>query len=190
MLGTRKLLISLLVMAGLSFLSACSSSNGETSLSESTTTFYGNPGTLPPISTAPTSAFTLDVQTTIAFLDSCISDSGLVGPCHCASELLVSNVDVNDVQGLEDRMSAFNEFPIELAGLLAECRGAPRPAAWSAPSLASYLTVCMQGSSRLDDLCRCSVSRAVDVIPEQRLAEFLEAETIRPDMVDLINTCL
>ena len=178
------------VLLGLVLTSACSLEDTSASYQAETANSFDNPGTLLVDDPLLVSDYSLDIKTTVAFLDSCISDSGLVGPCHCASQLLVYDVDVGDVIRLEDQMSAFNEFPLELAGLLVQCRGVQRPADWSSSTKELYLSACSHGSDRLDRLCRCSISRAADVIPEARLSEFLSASDLRPDMVDLINTCL
>ena len=178
------------VVFGLVLTSACSLQDSSASYQDETATSFDNPGTLVVDDALPASDYLLDIGTTVAFLDSCISNSGLVGPCHCASELLVHDVDIADVVALEDRMSAFNEFPPELAGLLVQCRASARPPEWSSPTKELYLAACTHGSDRLDRLCRCSVSRAADVIPEARLSEFLSTSDLRPNMVDLINTCL
>jgi len=170
--------------------SACSSQDSAVSDEEQTVVSFDNPGTLAVDDPVTVGEYSLDIGTTVAFLDSCISDSGLVGPCHCAAELLVHSVDVGDIARLEDRMTAFNEFSPELAGLLVQCRGAERPPQWSSSTKELYLSACSHGSDRLDRLCRCSASRAADVIPEDRLSEFLKATDLRPNMVDLINTCL
>jgi len=178
------------VVFGLVLASACSLQDTSVSHQDETATSFDNPGTLVVDDAAPVGGYLLDIGTTVAFLDSCIANSGLVGPCHCASDLLVYDVDIADVIGLEDRMRAFNKFPPELAGLLVQCRAAARPPEWSPSTKELYLSACSHGSDRLDRLCRCSASRAADVIPEARLSEFLSATELRPNMVDLINTCL
>ena len=177
-------------VAVLALTSACSSEGSQARYANDSDVSFGNPGTLAPETTGVSGEYLLDIGTTIAFLDACISDSGLVGPCHCASELLVYDVDANDIAGLEDRISAFNEFPPELAGLLVQCRGEERPPVWSAATKEIYVAACTQGSNRLLDLCRCAAFRAADVIPEDRVPEFLTATDLRPNMVDFINTCL
>jgi len=183
-------LLRRVVVFGLVLTSACSIQDTSVSYQDETATSFDNPGTLVVADEPLVGGYLLDIGTTVAFLDSCIANSGLVGPCHCASDLLVYDVDIADVIGLEDRMSAFNKFPPELAGLLVQCRGAARPAEWSPSTKELYLSACSHGSDRLDRLCRCSASRAADVIPEERLSEFLSATDLRPNMVDLINTCL
>ncbi len=184
------LLYGFLVVVSLLSVSACASEAPQARPIDPSESSFNNPGTLPTETTSRASEYLLDIGTTVAFLDSCISDSGLVGPCHCAAELLASDIDSSDIAALEDRMSAFNEFPVELAGLLVECREAERPPAWSSATKELYMAACAQESERLSDLCRCSASRAADVIPEERLPEFLDAKDLRPSMVDLINTCL
>ena len=174
----------------LALTSACSSEGSQARYANDSDVSFGNPGTLAAETTGVSGEYLLDIGTTIAFLDACISDSGLVGPCHCASELLVYDVDASDIAGLEDRISAFNEFPPELAGLLVQCRGEERPPVWSAATKEIYVAACTQGSHRLLDLCRCAAFRAADVIPEDRVPEFLTATDLRPNMVDFINTCL
>ncbi len=178
------------ILVGLVVVTTCSCQNSGPAPEEQAAVSFDNPGTLAVDDAVPLGDHSLDIGTTVAFLDSCISDSGLVGPCHCAYELLVDEVDVGDITGVEDRMGAFNEFPPELAGLLVQCRGADRPAEWSSATKELYLSACSHDSDRLDRLCRCSVSRAADVIPESRISEFLGATNLRPNMVDLINTCL
>ena len=185
-----RLLCICLVIVCLTSASACTSQSSQTRSADPSDSSFNNPGTLPTESTPASTEYLLDIGTTVAFLDSCISDSGLVGPCHCAAELLVYDADSNDIAALEDRMSAFNEFPSELAGLLVQCRGAERPPAWETSTKEIYLAACTQSSDRLLDLCRCSASRAADVIPEERLAEFLSATDLRPNMADLIGGCL
>ena len=184
------LLYRFLVVISFLGINACASQPPQARPADPSESSFSNPGTLPTETTSRTSEYLLDIGTTVAFLDSCISDSGLVGPCHCAAELLAYDVDSSDLAALEDRMSAFNEFPVELAGLLVQCRGVERPPVWSSATKENYLAACAQNSERLLDLCRCSASRAADVIPEERLPEFLEANDLRPSMVDLINTCL
>ena len=179
-----------LVVACVTFAGACASQSPPTRSADPSDSSFNNPGTLPTESTPSSTEYSLDIGTTVAFLDSCISDSGLDGPCHCAAELLVYEVDSNDIAALEDRMSAFNEFPSELAGLLVQCRGVERPPAWETSTKEIYLAACTQSSDRLLDLCRCSASRAADVIPEERLSEFLSATDLRPNMADLISACL
>ena len=178
------------VAVAIALCSGCSPRTAEPEYSDSSDTSFDNPGTLATQTTDVKGEYLLDIGVTVAFLDACISDSGLVGPCHCASELLIYDVDATDIAGLEDRISAFNDFPPELAGLLVECRGKERPPLWSAATKETYINACTKGSSRLVDLCRCSAFRAADVIPEDRLPEFLAASDLRPNMVDLINTCL
>lgn len=184
----RPLFLRLVVAVAL--VGACSSEVTEARYLENSDVSFDNPGTLVTDTTDVGGEYFLDIGTTIAFLDACISDSGLVGPCHCASELLIYDVDTDDIVGLEDRISAFNEFPPELAGLLVQCRGKERPPAWSTATKESYVAACTKGSNRLLALCRCSAFRAEDVIPEDRLPEFLTATDLRPNMVDFINTCL
>ena len=185
---TKQHFLRLVVVVALT--SACSSGVGQARYPDNSDASFDNPGTLATDTTVARGEYLLDISTTIAFLDACISDSGLVGPCHCASELLVYDVDASDIAGLEDRISAFNEFPPELAGLLVQCRAAERPPVWSAATKEIYIAACTQGSNRLLDLCRCAAFRAADVIPEDRLPEFLAATESRPNMVDFINTCL
>ncbi len=180
----------LLLVFSFFLISACSSQPPQAGLVDPSEPSFNNPGTLPTETTSSASDYLLDIGTTVAFLDSCISDSGLVGPCHCAAEILANDVDSSDVAALEDRMSAYNEFPVELAGLLVQCRGAERPPVWSSATKEIYLAACAQNSERLSELCRCSASRAADVIPEERLPEFLKANDLSPSMVDFINTCL
>lgn len=187
-----KIVIQVLVriVVAVALLAACSPRTTEVTYPDSSGESFDNPGTL---ATQPKYArgdYLLDISVTVAFLDACISDSGLVGPCHCAADLLVDDVDSSDIAGLEERISVFNDFPPELAGLLVQCRGEERPPTWSAATKEAYIDACTKGSNRLVDLCRCSAFRAADVIPEDRLPEFLVATDLRPNLVDLIKTCL
>lgn len=151
----------------------------------------GNPATLvPPITTTEAPQFRLPVEPLVAFLDGCIIENGLVGPCHCAGERLERDFDRTEMVIFEDRLSGRNEFAPEIAGSLVECRDAAPPAAWSGASIDVYIDACTKGSDRLADLCRCSTGRAQNVIPEDRLADFLASEEVQPNLVDLINTCL
>ena len=169
-----QVLVRIVVAVGL--LTACSPRTTEATYPDSSEESFDNPGTLATQQTDASGDYLLDISVTVAFLDACISDSGLVGPCHCAA--------------LEDRISVFNDFPPELAGLLVQCRGEERPPTWSAATKEAYIDACTKGSNRLVDLCRCSAFRAADVIPEDRLPEFLVATDLRPNLVDLIKTCL
>ena len=151
----------------------------------------GNPGTLvAPTTTTEAPEFLLPIAPTVAFLDACIADAGLVGPCHCASERLGNSFSQGDLVVFEDRLSGRNEFSPEVAAALVDCRGAAAPAAWSPATVETYMAGCTKGSVRLEDLCRCSVSRAQDVIPETRVAEYLAADDVEPALVDLINVCI
>ena len=105
------------IVVAVAVLAACSPRTTEVTYPDSSGESFDNPGTL---ATQPTYArgdYLLDISVTVAFLDACISYSGLVGPCHCAADLLVDDVDSSDIAGLEDRISVFNDFPPELAGL-------------------------------------------------------------------------
>ncbi len=151
----------------------------------------GNPGTLvPPTTTTEAPVFALSIAPTVAFLDACIADDTLVGPCHCAGERLESNFFEGDLIVFEDRLTGRNEFSPEVAAALVDCRDAGAPPPWPQELTERYVLACTQGSDRLADLCRCSAFRAQDVIPGDRLEEFLVADDVRPGFVELINTCL
>ncbi|MDG2112943.1 MAG: hypothetical protein P8N02_10060 [Actinomycetota bacterium] len=151
----------------------------------------GNPGTLvAPTTTTEAPEFLLPIAPTVAFLDACIADAGLVGPCHCASERLGNSFTQGDLVVFEDRLGGRNEFSPEVAAALVDCRDAGPPAAWSAETIDTYVARCSKGSPRLTDLCRCSVSRAQDVIPEIRLSDYLASDDVEPNLVDLINICI
>jgi len=151
----------------------------------------GNPGTLvPPTTTTEAPIFALPIAPTVAFLDACIADDSLVGPCHCASERLEANFFEGDIIVFEDRLSGRNEFSPEVAAALVDCRDAAAPPPWPQELTDRYMNGCKQGSDRLADLCRCSAFRAQDVIPADRFDEFLVADDVNPGFVELINTCL
>jgi hypothetical protein len=151
----------------------------------------GNPGTLvAPTTTTEPPPFLLPVEPTVAFLDACIADAGLIGPCHCAAERLGDSFSADDLVVFEDRLAGRNEFSPEVAAVLVDCRGAAAPPEWSVASVERYVTECTKGAPELEDLCRCSVNRAADVVPEARLEDYLAADEAVPSLVDLINTCL
>lgn len=134
--------------------------------------------------------FLLPVSPLVAFLDACVVNAGLAGPCHCAGSRLQDSFSENDLIIFEDRLTGRNEFSPEVAAALVDCRDAPAPPAWSNNTVQLYVLGCTEGSSRLEELCRCSVSRAYDVIPEARVRDYLEANDTQPSLVDLINTCI
>ena len=154
----------------------------------------GNPGTLaPPI--VPGTGDTgepglLGVELLIAFMDACVADAGLVGPCHCAADRIEGGLTSVDLEVFEDRMEGGLEFSPELAAALVDCREAGPPPDWSDAQQQTYLDACSAGSDRLRGLCACSLARAQDVVPAHRLTEFLASNDVRPDVVDFINLCL
>ena len=151
----------------------------------------GNPGTLvAPTTTTEAPLFRLGIDATVAFLDACVADDSLTGPCHCASGRLESGFSDGDLVVFEDRLTGLNDFSPEVAAALVDCRDATAPAEWSTTSAQRYVAGCTKGEGRLEDLCRCSVNRAQDVIPEARIGEFLESPTVQPNLVDFINTCI
>ena len=151
----------------------------------------GNPGTLvAPTTTTEAPLFALGIDATVAFLDACVVDDSLTGPCHCASARLAAGFSDGDLVVFEDRLTGLNDFSPEVAAALVDCRDATAPTEWSTTSAQRYIAGCTKGEGRLDDLCRCSVDRAQDVIPEARIAEFLESSTVQPNLVDFINTCI
>lgn len=151
----------------------------------------GNPGTLvPPSQPGLDAPQLLAIEPLIAFMDACIADEGLVGPCHCAADRIEPNLTPLDLEVLEDRMSGTLEFSPELAGALVDCREAAAPAGWSDSQQKAYLDACSAGSDRLGSLCACSLARAQDVVPAHRLGDFLASNEVRPDTVDFINLCL
>jgi len=105
------LLYRFLVVISFLGISACASQPPQARPADPSESSFSNPGTLPTETTSRTSEYLLDIGTTVAFLDSCISDSGLVGPCHCAAELLAYDVDSSDLAALEDRMECLQRIP-------------------------------------------------------------------------------
>ena len=152
----------------------------------------GNPGTLAP-PTQPAAGGgpgRLGIEPLTAFMDACVADSGLVGPCHCAAGRMEANLTEIDLVVLEDRMSGALEFSPELASVLVECRDAAPPPAWSGVQQQQYLDACSAGSDRLKSLCACSLARAQEVVPAHRLDDFLASTEVQPDIVDFINLCV
>ncbi len=151
----------------------------------------GNPGTLvPPTVTVDGAPGLLAIEPLIAFMDACVADAGLVGPCHCAADRMEGSLTDIDLEVFEDRMSGALEFSPELAGALVDCREAGPPPGWSDAQRQTYLDACSAGSDRLRSLCACSLARAQDVIPAHRLNEFLASNEIQPGIVDFLNLCL
>ena len=151
----------------------------------------GNPGTLVPPTVPGTSApGLLAIEPLTAFMDACVADAGLVGPCHCAADRMEGSLTALDLEVFEDRMSGALEFSPELAGALVDCREAVPPPAWSDAQQQTYLDACSAGSDRLRSLCACSLARAQEVVPAHRLNDFLASNEIQPGIVDFINECV
>lgn len=151
----------------------------------------GNPGTLVPPTVPGTSApGLLAIEPLTAFMDACVADVGLVGPCHCAADRMEGSLTALDLEVFEDRMSGALEFSSELAGALVDCREAAPPPAWSDAQQQTYLDACSAGSDRLRSLCACSLARAQEVVPAHRLNDFLASNEIQPGIVDFINECV
>ncbi len=151
----------------------------------------GNPGTLvPPTVSGVDGPELLAIEPLIAFMDACISDAGLIGPCHCAAGRIEQGFDIIDLEIFEDRMSGALEFSPEIASSLVDCREADPLPPWPQQLREAYLAECTANSDRLRDLCVCSFARAQDVVPAHRLGDFLESNEVRPDLVDFINLCL
>ena len=194
----RRPLLSLIAIAVLAVACSGGGDNDDASVSSSvegaTTTQVanpGNPGTLlPPTTTTIAPEFLLPVAPTVAFLDACIADISLVGPCHCASSRLEAGFSEGDIVVFEDRLRGLNDFSPEVAAALVDCREATPPAPWSDETVDRYVAGCIKGADRLLDLCRCSARRAQDVIPEVRVDDYLAADDVTPSLVDLINTCI
>jgi len=152
---------------------------------------FANPGTLARPTVPGTGASgLLAIEPLIAFMDACVADAGLVGPCHCAADRIEGSLTVIDLEVFEDRMSGALEFSPELAGALVDCREAAPPPAWSDAQQQTYLDACSVGSDRLRSLCACSLARAQEVIPAHRLDDFLASNEIQPGIVDFMNLCL
>ena len=156
-----------------------------------TDALLGNPGTLAP-PTEPTVAGSglLAIEPLTAFLDACVADSGLVGPCHCAAGRMEGSLTEIDLVVLEDRMSGALEFSPELASVLVDCREAAPPPAWSGAQQQQYLDACSAGSDRLKSLCACSLARAQEVVAAHRLGDFLASTEVQPGIVDFVNLCV
>ena len=160
----------------------------------------GNPGTLVP-PTVPGTGGTggtggtrepglLGIEPLIAFMDACVADAELVGPCHCAADRIEGGLTSVDLEVFEDRMEGGLEFSPELAAALVDCREAGPPPDWSDAQQQTYLDACSAGSDRLRGLCACSLARAQDVVPVHRMTDFLASNDVRPDVVEFINICL
>ena len=152
---------------------------------------FDNPGTLvrPTVpGTGPPAL--LAIEPLAAFMDACVADAGLVGPCHCAADRIEGSLTVIDLEVFEDRMSGALEFSPELAGALVDCREAGPPPAWSDAQQHTYLDACSAGSDRLRSLCACSLARAQEVVPAHRLDDFLASNEVQPGIVDFINLCV
>ncbi len=154
----------------------------------------GNPGTLAPPTVRGTGGTgepgLLGVEPVIAFMDACVADAGLVGPCHCAADRIEGGLTSVDLEVFEDRMEGGLQFSPELAAALVDCREAGPPPGWSAAQQQTYLDACSAGLDRMKGLCACSLARAQDVVPAHRLTEFLASNEVRPDVVEFINLCL
>ena len=151
----------------------------------------GNPGTLaPPTDPGDGAPGLLGIEPLIAFMDACVADAGLVGPCHCAADRMEGNLTAIDLEVFEDRMSGALEFSPDLASALVDCREAGPPAQWTDAQQQAYLNECSAGSDRLRSLCACSLARAQDVVPAHRLGHFMASTEVQPDIVDFINLCL
>lgn len=151
----------------------------------------GNPGTLaPPTQPAVSGSGLLAIEPLTAFMDACVADAGLVGPCHCAAARMEGSLTAIDLVVFEDRMTGALEFSPELASALVDCRDAAPPPAWSQARQQLYLDECSAGEDRLKSLCACSLARAQDVVPAHRLGEFLASTEVQPDIVDFINECV
>ena len=132
----------------------------------------------------------LAIEPLTAFMDACVADAGLVGPCHCAADRIEGSLTVIDLEVFEDRMSGALEFSPELAGALVDCREAAPPPGWSDAQRQTYLDACSAGSDRLRSLCACSLARAQEVVPAHRLNDFLASNEVQPGIVDFLNLCL
>ena len=151
----------------------------------------GNPGTLVPPSVGGTEApQLLEIEPLTAFMDACVANDGLVGPCHCAADRMEASLTALDLEVFEDRMSGALEFSPELAAVLVECREAVTVPAWSDTQRQTYLDACSAGSDRLRSLCACSLARAQDVVPAHRLDDFLASNEVQPGIVEFLNLCL
>ena len=151
----------------------------------------GNPGTLaPPTQPAASGSGLLAVEPLIAFMDACVADAGLAGPCHCAADRIESSLTAIDLVVFEDRMTGALEFSPDLASVLVDCRDAPAPPAWSPSRQQLYLDECSAGSDRLKSVCACSLARAQDVVPAHRLGDFLASAEVQPAIVDFVNLCV
>ncbi len=189
-----RLLAALLVSAGMF---ACSTTVVEV---EPATTGSGpadadavfdNPGTLVRPTVPGTGApGLLAIEPLIAFMDACVADAGLVGPCHCAADRIEGSLTVIGLEVFEDRMSGALEFSPELARALVDCREDGPPPGWSDAQRQTYLDACSAGSDRMRSLCACSLARAQEVVPAHRLNDFLASNEVQPGIVDFLNLCL
>ncbi|HCB34984.1 MAG TPA: hypothetical protein DEP66_03085 [Acidimicrobiaceae bacterium] len=160
--------------------------------STATTELPANPGTLFPPTTEPPVVVPvlLPIGHVVAFLDACIDDDDLVGPCHCAARRLQAGFDADDIEVFEDRMSGGLEYPPQVAAALVDCREDVAVPRWSTATRESYVEACAKGSELLVEPCTCSLTRAEEVIPADRLDEYAETPAVRPDFADLVNLCL
>ncbi len=188
-------------MLAATLLLSCSASNGDdangadsNNAGTTTSIFIGNPGTLvSPTTDPPPHASTgnlLPIETVVAFLDACVADSGLVGPCRCAAERLDTSFTPQDIQIFEDRITGQLEYPPQVAADLVTCRQEQPPSPWNEEMRQSYVSECSKGSGPLVEPCMCSLERAQDIIPADRLDEYLTAIDVRPDFTALINLCI
>ena len=151
----------------------------------------GNPGTLvPPTVSGVYGPEVLAIEPLVAFMDACVANAGLIGPCHCAGGRIERGFDLVDLEIFEDRMLGALEFSPEIAASLVDCREADPPPPWPQQLREAYLAECTVNSDRLRDLCACSLARAQDVVPAHRLGDFLGSNEVRPDLVDFIDLCL
>lgn len=150
----------------------------------------GNPGTLAPPTQPAAGSELLAIEPLTAFMDACVTDAGLIGPCHCAAGRMERSLTAIDLVVFEDRMTGTLEFSPELASVLVDCRDAAPPGAWSPAQQQRYLDECSAGSDRLKSACACSLARASDVVPAHRLGDFLASTEVQPDIVDFINLCI
>ena len=152
---------------------------------------FDNPGTLArPTAPGTGAPGLLEIEPLIAFMDACVGDASLVGPCHCAADRIEGSLTVIDLEVFEDRMSGALEFSPELAGALVSCREAGPPPGWSDAQRQAYLDACSAGSDRLRSLCACSLARAQEVVPAHRLNDFLASNEVQPGIVGFLNLCL
>lgn len=133
---------------------------------------------------APPPTYPLGV--TVAFLDQCVERPGAASACHCAlAGLAESGVVIADVEAMLD---ATDSLPGAAEGVIGGCVDAD--ILWL-PSAAveAARTACSLGDERLLDACECAVERAKEIVPADRLEDFITAD-VRPSLVDLLNRCL